>query len=267
MVKKDLQPSRRPVFGGNFDLLKKTIVSEVNPVRFRQGKIISYSSALNTVDVQIAGATDEYAVAVVTAGIKLFGNFLPSINQAVWLVTDNTDIFAIGQLAPYGNSLAGYFYKLSANRTLADSTGAQSLFGVGITLSTGISYQFEMLFSVHTTGATSNALGLNFSGTAVVGAIQYKADTTNETTATTPSATLSTYIQVATNSNITATVAASTQRVCSIKGTVNITTGGTFIPNLQYSAVSGASPVVQSGAYIKITPLNEVANNSVGLWA
>jgi hypothetical protein len=105
MARTSPQPNRRPAIGGNFDLLKRTLTTDGNPVRFRQGKVIAYSSINNTVDVQIAGATDESGTPVVTAGIKLFGNFIPDINQAVWLVTDNTDIFAIGQLAPYG--LAG----------------------------------------------------------------------------------------------------------------------------------------------------------------
>jgi hypothetical protein len=105
MARTSPQPNRRPAIGGNFDLLKRSLATDGNPVRFRQGKVIAYNSGANTVDVQIAGATDESGNAVVTAGIKLFGNFIPDINQAVWLVTDNTDIFAIGQLAPYG--LAG----------------------------------------------------------------------------------------------------------------------------------------------------------------
>jgi hypothetical protein len=105
MARTSPQPNRRPAIGGNFDLLKRSLATDGNPIRFRQGKVIAYSSVANTVDVQIAGATDESGTPVVTAGIKLFGNFIPDINQAVWLVTDNTDIFAIGQLAPYG--LAG----------------------------------------------------------------------------------------------------------------------------------------------------------------
>ena len=105
MARTSPQPNRRPAIGGNFDLLKKSLASETNPVRFRQGKVIAYSSVANTIDVQIAGATDDSGNPVVTSGIKLFGNFTPDVNQAVWLVTDNTDIFAIGQLAPYG--LAG----------------------------------------------------------------------------------------------------------------------------------------------------------------
>jgi hypothetical protein len=107
MARTSPQPTRRPAIGGNFDLLKKALVAETNPVRFRQGKVIAYSSVANTVDVQIAGATDDAGNAVVTAGIKLFGNFTPDVNQAVWLVTDNTDIFAIGQLAPYGSAGGG----------------------------------------------------------------------------------------------------------------------------------------------------------------
>lgn len=114
MARTSPQPNRRPSVGGNFDLLKKALVTDGNPVRFRQGKVIAYSSASNTVNVQIAGATDDSGSAVVTAGIKLFGNFKPTINQAVWLVTDNTDIFAIGQLAPYGTSGAGVSYQATA---------------------------------------------------------------------------------------------------------------------------------------------------------
>lgn len=160
-----------------------------------------------------------------------------------------------------------HFYKLESNRTLTNATGAQSLFGVGIILAAGVTYEFETVFLVTTTGATSNSLGFNISGTAGISTIQYRADTTNGTAATTPNTSSSTYIQVATNSTICAAVAAATQRVCFIKGTVNISTSGTFIPNIQYSAAPGAAPVVQSGAFIKIKPLNEITDNSVGAWA
>jgi hypothetical protein len=160
-----------------------------------------------------------------------------------------------------------HFYKLSANRTILNATGAQSLFGAGITLASNTSYQFETLFTVNTTGATSNALGFNISGTASIPVIQYRANTTNGTSATTANTSTSVYVQTVANTNITAAVAAATQRVCFITGTFDIGTGGTFIPNIQYSAAPGAAPVVQSGAFIKIKPLNEITENSVGAWA
>jgi hypothetical protein len=123
MARTSPQPNRRPAIGGNFDLLKKALAPETNPVRFRQGKVISYSSVNNTVDVQIAGATDESGNAVVTAGIKLFGNFTPDVNQAVWLVTENTDIFAIGQLAPYGTAGGGGGVAYQANAPATPAIG------------------------------------------------------------------------------------------------------------------------------------------------
>jgi hypothetical protein len=160
-----------------------------------------------------------------------------------------------------------HFYKLSTNRTILNATGAQSLFGVGITLAANTSYQFEAFFTVNTTGATSNALGFNISGTASIPVMQYRANTTNGTSATTPNTSTSVYVQTAANTNITAAVAAATQRVCFITGTFDVETGGTFIPNIQYSAAPGAAPVVQSGAFIKIKPLNQITDNFVGAWA
>ena len=124
MARTSPQPNRRPSIGGNYDLLKRALVTEGNPVRFRQGKIIAYSSASNTVDVQIGGATDSAGNAVVTEGIKLFGNFDPDVGEAVWLVTDGIDIFAMGQLAPYGGAVGATG---AAGKTVLNGTGAPSL--------------------------------------------------------------------------------------------------------------------------------------------
>ena len=96
---------------GNFDLIKKALAPEPNLVRFRQGKVIAYAGS-DTIDVQIGGAVDEDNNVVITEGIKLFGNFTPTVGQAIWLVTDGLDIFAIGQLYPYGASGGGAIINL-----------------------------------------------------------------------------------------------------------------------------------------------------------
>lgn len=116
--------NRRPVKAGSFDLLKKALVTEGNAVKFRQGKVISYNSSAHTIDVQIGGATDTNGNAVVTTNIKLFGNFTPDVDQAIWLVTDNIDIFAIGQLAPYGGATGSAG---ADGRTILNGTTAPSL--------------------------------------------------------------------------------------------------------------------------------------------
>jgi len=108
--------------GNKFDLIKKVITSEPNPFRFRQGKVITYTGG-DTIDVQIGGAVDENNNVVTTSGIKLFGNFVPSVDQAIWLVTDGLDIFAIGQLFPYGTGSTG----LQGIQGLTGDTGADGI--------------------------------------------------------------------------------------------------------------------------------------------
>lgn len=127
MARTSPQPNRRPSVSGNFDLLKRALITEGNSVRFRQGKIIAYSSGTNTIDVQIGGALDSFGNPVVTQGIKLFGNFSPDIDQAVWLVTDGLDIFAVGQLAPYGGAVGATG---AAGSSVLNGTGAPTL-GIG----------------------------------------------------------------------------------------------------------------------------------------
>lgn len=63
-------------------------------VRFRQGEVVSVSSYGLT--LKVAGSTQQIT------GVKYLGSYAPRAGAHVWLVTDGSDMFAIGHIAPRG---------------------------------------------------------------------------------------------------------------------------------------------------------------------
>lgn len=63
-------------------------------LRLRQGAVVAVSSYGLT--VTIGGSTEQ------VTGVKYLGSYAPRVGAHVWLVTDGSDIFAIGHIAPRG---------------------------------------------------------------------------------------------------------------------------------------------------------------------
>lgn len=181
-------------------------------------------------------------------------------NTAFYLTPSQT---AVGGRAVVNHSM---IYSLTATRNLTDVNTAQSVFGVGLTVAAATTYEIDMLFSVSTTGATSNSLGIGFGGTATLTSIGYEAIVSQGTVSygATPNQYL---IQVAANSTVTSAVASATYRIIRAKGLVRVNGTGTFIPQLTYSAATGAVPVVAANSYIKMTPIGTNTVTTIGAWA
>jgi hypothetical protein len=167
----------------------------------------------------------------------------------------------------------GYqYYRLNAAVAGANATGAQSIFGVGVTLVGSTVYEFELVVAMsHTAGATSHTVALGFGGTATVNNIAY--DVTSHTDSAAFSSTAQTvtasFIQTASSSVITGTATTPFRSyVFILKGTVSINAGGTFIPQYTLSAAPGGAYTTAIGSYIKISALSASgANTSIGTWA
>ena len=69
-------------------------VAETQALRVRQGEVVSVSSYGLT--LKIAGSTSQ------VTGVKYLGSYAPRVGAQVWLISDGSDIFAIGHLAPRG---------------------------------------------------------------------------------------------------------------------------------------------------------------------
>jgi len=166
------------------------------------------------------------------------------------------------------------YYRLNAAVTGSDVTTAQSVFGVGCTLSASTVYEFEIAFGLaKSAGVTSHTIAFGFGGTVGIGNIYYDISSTNmsgsASTIVVNSATTRGYVAVSTPTVATnATGSALNSASMLIKGTVSITTGGTLIPQYTLSAAPGGAYSTAAGSYIRINPLGASgAAINEGTWA
>lgn len=169
---------------------------------------------------------------------------------------------------------AEQFFRLNANVVGANVTTAQSIFGVGVTLSASTIYEFEINCTLSkSAGTTSHIFSILFGGTATVNNILYTGINAGSTLA----------MPVAFNGGNTPTMAAINTTAAaqvlttnsaimvpmfSLIGTVSINAGGTFIPQYILSAAPGGAYSTLAGSFIKIRPIGvSGANVSVGTWA
>ena len=162
-------------------------------------------------------------------------------------------------------------YYLGSTRTLANNTTVQSIFNVGVTLSSGTIYDFEAwLVLIDPGAATTLYANFGFGGTATINDIIYETQSVWDAGGATQVDTTENTAVVNTASMTQTVVSASTVQALSyiIRGTVSINAGGTFIPQHQWSATPGQAWVVQKGSYFSLYPVGLAgANVSVGTWA
>lgn len=164
-------------------------------------------------------------------------------------------------------------YRLNGSLAGANATGNQSVFGVGVTLSANTVYAFDYYATLaKTAGTTSHTLSILFGGTATINNILYGTSVapvsgvslpSGERSATGGASNVATSLTLAT-AITTATYASSYMA----KGTVSISTGGTFIPQYALSAAPGGAYSTIAGSYFAIWPIGAAGSNtSVGAWA
>jgi hypothetical protein len=185
---------------------------------------------------------------------------------------------ANGYLYDTVNSVQGlvqskYLYRLYSTYVGSNATGAQNLFGVGITLNGSTQYEFESLVAISkSAGTTSHNFSLLFGGTATLNNIGYSVQRYVDTTSFTNLSSANTQLSFVQTANAFAIANGSSNAteyyIFVIKGTVSINAGGTFIPQYSLSAAPGGAYTTQVGSYFKITPLaNTTTNVNIGGWA
>lgn len=166
-------------------------------------------------------------------------------------------------------------YRLNSAYNLANSSAVQSIFGVGVTLGANTQYQFEgQYYMSKTAGTTSHDHDFGFGGTAVVSNIFWEQILAAQNSSTVlPFRDTSPAIGVSNTAAVSLTMSvgitqASAVRIHLARGTVSVTTAGTFIPQIKFSNAPGGSWAINAGSYFKISPIGAAnANVSVGTWA
>ena len=166
-------------------------------------------------------------------------------------------------------------YRLDSGLAGSNATGNQKVFGVGVTLAGSTVYQFEGVFAFSkSAGTTSHTFGLSFGGTATLNNIAYQLNgqmnATGFTVTTTAIANiLPWFIQTASNTPFTSAITTAAESVMLlVKGTVSVSSGGTFIPQYALSAAPGGAYTTAAGSYFKLSPMGASGANIVaGNWA
>ena len=164
------------------------------------------------------------------------------------------------------------FYRLDSALAGANVNTAQSLFGVGCTLSASTVYEFELVFAItKTAGTTSHTIGVGFGGTATVNNFYANGFYNNSTTSTPTTTSNSASVVMTSASNIVLTGAitsAAEYLMLTLRGAVSINAGGTFIPQYTLSAAPGGAYSTLASSFIRIAPISASgAATNVGTWA
>ena len=162
---------------------------------------------------------------------------------------------------------------LAANRPLANQTALQSALGVGVSLESTTRYRYRFILTVFksssvSTAAVTYALG----GNAVLARHYFAVNPCDGSNQETPTTTLQMSANRTANFGVATTITGSnggaTYYTIIIDGVVDVTTGGTIIPEIGFTSTAGTSCLVQAGASFEIYPVSATgANTSVGTWA
>jgi hypothetical protein len=166
-------------------------------------------------------------------------------------------------------------YRLNSDLAGSNVNTVQKIFGVGVTLTSSIVYQFEGWYSLYKlVGTTSHTIAIGFGGTATLNNLTWQiyenwaSGVSADPTGLTLNADSSYYNTTGLIASTSAITGANSYFYGLIKGTVSINSGGTFIPQYQLSAAPGGAYSTLAGSYFKISPISASgANTSIGNWS
>lgn len=155
------------------------------------------------------------------------------------------------------------FTKQAADRAGSDANTAQAVFDAAqdtFTLESDTAYEFEAEYMIsRAAGTTSHTTGVLFGGAAVLTNIDYIADVSNPT-GNVLGAVSQIVGSAATETVLTPANTSATENLrIKLKGTVRVTTGGTFIPQFKYSAAPGGAPTIKRNSSFRIWPVGNAA--------
>ena len=172
-------------------------------------------------------------------------------------------------------------FSLEADRTLATSNAAQSLFGKGVTLVSDTKYRYKIVGTVYKSNTSLSSTGAlqfaitNSTASAVLGRNYFMA---SPCAANNSQSTLMTAFQMSQNISanfntpvtITNSNTGATWYNVIIDGVIDVTTGGVINPQIAFTHTAnlGSGTILQNGATMEIWPVGNASSNSViGTWA
>jgi hypothetical protein len=170
------------------------------------------------------------------------------------------------------NARGDLLFRLDSDLAGANATGAQSLFGVGVSLAANTVYEFEIMFYLaKTAGSSSHTIRILFGGTATLNNILYQL---NGQTSPSSNITIDGSPEMAVLSTSAETIVTSAYSSATvhfwgvIRGTVSVNSAGTFIPQYALGAAPGGAYSTKAGSYVRIRSLGASGSDTnIGGWA
>lgn len=169
-------------------------------------------------------------------------------------------------------------YTNSTDRTVVTTVVAAtfySIFGVGLNVSAGSVYLFDVMFGVRT-GITSHTVSFNFGGTATYSSMQYRTEFTNVALSTglaAPAAPTSAITSMFTaNPNTVANgvisaASVTTSKFARVHGLMQVSTTGTIVPQIGFSANPTGTNQITARSYARFNSLGTFSGEpTIGNW-
>jgi hypothetical protein len=168
------------------------------------------------------------------------------------------------------------YYVTSAQVVGSNATGAQSILGVGVTLSSNTFYAFEGQFNFFkNAGTTSHTFSFQWGGTATSYRLVTNVLSTNSASGyVTVNSTRNVFQHVMESASATPLTGAITSAFYTVnirvRGFINVNDGGTLIPQYALSAAPGGAYSGSATNYMSIWPIGAGGSGvvvNVGTWA
>jgi hypothetical protein len=233
--------------------------------------LISSGDASGNLDLQSNGTT---GLSIQSGGKVVLANTALSTASAGTLEYDGGELYFTPLGTQRGIIPGMQYYRLNSALVGSNVNTAQSILGVGVTLSSNTIYHFEGVYALSkSAGTTSHTTSLLYGGTATINNVAYWLQSgsinTSTFTDTANGGSFQYYIQTLSSFLINgAQAAATTCRLYKVNGTISVNTGGTLIPQYQLSAAPGGAYTTAIGSYFLIYPIGAAGSNtSIGTWA
>ena len=249
------------ISGGNLLLSSGGIISSTGLIsttgNISAGNVNSY--------VTLPAGTATVAPLVFTTGVVTTSPITGAMNY------DGRVFYATPQDSERGLIVTEQIYVINADYALTDQTALQTLLGASVTLSSNTRYAYRILAGVYKT-ANNIALQYALGGNVVLARHTYETLTTAAAglgTLTSPNVVRNV---LTTNFDTAVTVTSNLNGTgyysLTVQGKLNVTTGGTWFPQIGFTGLPGAGSLVTAGSSIEIWPIGATgANVSIGNWS
>jgi hypothetical protein len=244
--------------------LRTTIVQE--PSSASANITLNTSGGVSLGATSLSAGTTSVAALAMTSGSRL------TTATAGSFEFDGRTFTVTPQSTERGLVLTPQYVRLDSGYVGSNVNTAQTIFGLGTTVSSSTIYVVEGFFvTTKTAGTTSHTMSITWGGTATLNNLLFDY-TTSAGSGGLPvgsSNFVRTTVSTVSSGAITGSMTSASQFVVvNFKGSISVNVGGTFLPQYVLSAAPGGAYTTNVGSYILIYPVGASGSTAaVGNWS